>query len=56
MLIKAMGLCMVQRKFTYGDGPGGDSHGGCLGALCSVLLDTQWLLSDGLILAEAFLG
>lgn len=37
MQTKTMGLCMVQRKFTYRDGPGGDRHGGCLGALCSVL-------------------
>ena len=38
MLTKTMDLCMVQRKFTHRDGPGGDSHGGYLGALCSVLL------------------
>lgn len=38
MLTKTMGLYMVQRKFTCMDAPGVDSHGGCLGALWSVLL------------------
>lgn len=56
MLTKTMGLYMVQRKFTCRDGPGVDSHGGCMGACRSVPLSTQWLLSDGLILAKASLG
>lgn len=56
MLTKTMGLYMVQRKFTCRDGPGVDSHGGCMGAYGQCSLDTQWLLSDGLILAKASLG